>query len=141
MGCGRPGYITCSICSATKYYSHVQRRFGQFSCEPCSKFMKRFLRDPKKFTCFESGQYEFSMHPHLHLLVSFFVFFLLLFMSIFGLCQFLLLLLLLLLLQLVSLPSFLSVTQPRPMLTSYFLLLTSSFFSSSLFFFPARACN
>lgn len=83
MGCGRPGYITCSICSATKYYSHVQRRFGQFSCEPCSKFMKRFLRDPKKFTCFESGQYEFSMHPHLHPyphlhphphLVSFFVF-------------------------------------------------------------------
>lgn len=55
MGCGRPGYITCSICSATKYYSHVQRRFGQFSCEPCSKFMKRFLRDPKKYTCFDAG--------------------------------------------------------------------------------------
>lgn len=55
MGCGRPGYITCSICSATKYYSHVQRRFGQFACEPCSKFMKRFLRDPKKFTCYEAG--------------------------------------------------------------------------------------
>ncbi|RWS04841.1 uncharacterized protein B4U79_16317 [Dinothrombium tinctorium] len=55
MGCGRPGFITCSICNATKYYSHVQRRFGQFSCEPCSKFMKRFLKDPKIFTCMQTG--------------------------------------------------------------------------------------
>lgn len=127
MGCGRPGYITCSICSATKYYSHVQRRFGQFSCEPCSKFMKRFLRDPKKFTCFESGQYQFSMHPHL-LLMSFFpfsppalhVYFWT--MLVFYCCY------------LTCFSSFLSVTQPRPMLASTFFLL---FFS----ILPARACN
>ncbi|KAI1303567.1 hypothetical protein HDE_02110 [Halotydeus destructor] len=63
MGCGRPGYITCSICNATKYYSHVQRRFGQFSCEPCSKFMKRFLRDPKQYTCHEDGHCTIGCAP------------------------------------------------------------------------------
>ena len=55
LGCGKPGYITCSICNATKYYSHVQRRFGQFSCEPCSKFMKKFLKDPKVYYCLANG--------------------------------------------------------------------------------------
>lgn len=57
MGCGKPGFITCSICHATKYYSHVQRRFGQFSCEPCSKFMKKFLKDPKVFYCIGNGKF------------------------------------------------------------------------------------
>lgn len=62
MGCGKPGFITCSICNATKYYSHVQRRFGQFSCEPCSKFMKRFLRDPKVYNCVHSGRHRHRSH-------------------------------------------------------------------------------
>ena len=63
MGCGKPGFITCSICHATKYYSHVQRRFGQFSCEPCSKFMKKFLKDPKVYYCIGNGKF-FSPGSH-----------------------------------------------------------------------------
>ena len=53
---GQPGYITCAICAATKYYAHVQRRYGVFSCEPCSKFFARFIKEPKQFFCARTGQ-------------------------------------------------------------------------------------
>lgn len=77
---GRPGFITCAICNITKYYSHVQRRHGQFSCgtcscceisftsefkvyrfllEPCSKFFGRFLRNPKQYYCPKNGKYVY----------------------------------------------------------------------------------
>lgn len=54
---GRPGSITCAICNVTKYYSHKQRRHGQFSCEPCSKFFGRFLRSPKLYYCSNNGEF------------------------------------------------------------------------------------
>ncbi|XP_054168442.1 uncharacterized protein LOC128965718 [Oppia nitens] len=52
---GQPGVITCAICTQTKFYAHVQRRYGVFSCEPCSKFFARFLRQPKQFFCSQNG--------------------------------------------------------------------------------------
>ena len=52
---GQPGYITCAICETTKYYSHVQRRYGVFSCEPCSKFFARFLKHPQQLFCARIG--------------------------------------------------------------------------------------
>lgn len=50
-----PGTITCAICFTVKYYSHKQRRFGQFSCEPCSKFFASFLRSPRAYFCEHTG--------------------------------------------------------------------------------------
>ena len=50
-----PGTITCAICFTVKYYSHKQRRFGQFSCEPCSKFFASFLRSPRAYFCDYTG--------------------------------------------------------------------------------------
>ncbi|RWS31296.1 Histone-lysine N-methyltransferase MLL-like protein [Leptotrombidium deliense] len=59
---GRPGFITCAICNITKYYSHVQRRHGQYSCEPCSKFFARFCRNPKQFYCSKNGDCPVSVN-------------------------------------------------------------------------------
>nr|XP_027204697.1 putative uncharacterized protein DDB_G0282129 [Dermatophagoides pteronyssinus] len=50
------GFITCLVCNQTKYYSHVQRRYGIFSCEPCFKFFSRFLKEPKHFQCNDNGE-------------------------------------------------------------------------------------
>lgn len=58
---GRPGSITCAVCNVTKYYSHKQRRHGQFSCEPCSKFFSRFLRMPKLYYCDRNGDCSISV--------------------------------------------------------------------------------
>jgi len=52
---GQPGFIVCAICGSQKYYSHVQRRYGVFSCESCSKFFARFLKQPKQLFCVKSG--------------------------------------------------------------------------------------
>ncbi|KAF7490053.1 hypothetical protein SSS_07335 [Sarcoptes scabiei] len=50
------GYIKCSVCNQTKYYSHVQRRYGIFSCEPCFKFFARFIKQPKHFQCYDQDR-------------------------------------------------------------------------------------
>lgn len=55
-----PGDITCAICSVVKFYSHRQRRFGQFSCESCSKFFGNFLRNPSVFLCQNMGWFLYS---------------------------------------------------------------------------------
>ncbi|XP_067129301.1 uncharacterized protein [Centruroides vittatus] len=52
---GQPGTITCAVCRQVKYYSHVQRRFRQFSCEPCGKFFARFVRNPRHYFCPNGG--------------------------------------------------------------------------------------
>lgn len=52
---GQPGTITCAVCRQVKYYSHVQRRFRQFSCEPCGKFFARFVRNPRHYFCSNGG--------------------------------------------------------------------------------------
>ncbi|CAG2112734.1 unnamed protein product, partial [Medioppia subpectinata] len=52
---GQPGSITCAICAQTKFYSHVQRRYGVFSCESCSKFFAKFLKQPKQYFCAQNG--------------------------------------------------------------------------------------
>ncbi|XP_076321290.1 histone lysine N-methyltransferase trithorax isoform X2 [Tachypleus tridentatus] len=52
---GQPGTITCAICGHVKFYSRVQRRFKQFSCESCSKFFSHFIRKPKQLYCSKKG--------------------------------------------------------------------------------------
>lgn len=51
FGSGEPGWIYCEICGRLQWYSHMQRRYGCFSCEPCYKFYKRYLADPKQYKC------------------------------------------------------------------------------------------
>lgn len=69
-----PGTITCAICFTVKYYSHKQRRFGQFSCEPCSKFFASFLRSPRAYFCEHTGNvicFYSSLFPSLFLFFLF----------------------------------------------------------------------
>ncbi|XP_054159228.1 uncharacterized protein LOC128957486 [Oppia nitens] len=49
------GFVTCEVCGLTKYYSHISRRYGVFSCESCAKFFYRYLLKPSKFTCANNG--------------------------------------------------------------------------------------
>lgn len=44
------------ICGAIKFYSHKQRRFGQYSCESCSKFFYYFLKTPNGLFCDNDGK-------------------------------------------------------------------------------------
>lgn len=47
----KSGYITCPVCMCTKFYTTLQRRYGQFSCVGCYRFFKEFFVQPKRFTC------------------------------------------------------------------------------------------
>jgi len=49
------GFVTCEVCGLTKYYSHISRRYGVFSCESCAKFFYRYLLKPSKFVCANNG--------------------------------------------------------------------------------------
>ena len=52
----KSGYITCPVCSCTKFYTTLQRRYGQFSCVGCYRFFKEFFVQPKRFTCPNLGE-------------------------------------------------------------------------------------
>lgn len=47
----RSGYITCEICSSTRFYSYVQRRYGQYTCSACYRHFREFLLKPRVFLC------------------------------------------------------------------------------------------
>lgn len=52
----KSGYITCPVCSCTKFYTTLQRRYGQFSCVGCYRFFKEFFVKPKRYGCPQLGQ-------------------------------------------------------------------------------------
>lgn len=39
----------------TKFYSHISRRYGVFSCESCAKFFYRYSQKPVQYTCLSGG--------------------------------------------------------------------------------------
>lgn len=43
--------MTCAVCNVTRYYSCVQRRYGQFTCVTCYRYFRTFLLKPKKYAC------------------------------------------------------------------------------------------
>lgn len=43
--------MTCEVCGLTKYYSHISRRYGVFSCESCAKFFYRYSQKPVQYNC------------------------------------------------------------------------------------------
>ncbi|KAI1277772.1 hypothetical protein HDE_14586 [Halotydeus destructor] len=47
----KSGYITCPVCTCTKFYTTLQRRYGQFSCVGCYRFFKEFFVRPKRYVC------------------------------------------------------------------------------------------
>jgi hypothetical protein len=51
LSCTRSGYITCPVCNSTRYYTTLQRRYGQFTCVACYRFFKEFFLHPKRFEC------------------------------------------------------------------------------------------
>lgn len=52
----KSGHITCPVCLCTKFYTTLQRRYGQFSCVGCYRFFKEFFVQPKRFTCPNLGE-------------------------------------------------------------------------------------
>ncbi|KAH9392612.1 hypothetical protein TYRP_005694 [Tyrophagus putrescentiae] len=48
---GKGGFVTCEVCDLTRYYSHISRRYGVFSCESCAKFFYRYSQKPVKYSC------------------------------------------------------------------------------------------
>lgn len=59
----RGGYVTCAVCSITKYYASVQRRYGQFTCMGCAKFFGRFLIKPRRYYCTSLGSCPLDLSP------------------------------------------------------------------------------
>nr|XP_027197597.1 uncharacterized protein LOC113791944 [Dermatophagoides pteronyssinus] len=49
------GTVTCEVCGLTKYYSHISRRYGVFSCESCAKFFYRYSQKPVQYKCLYNG--------------------------------------------------------------------------------------
>lgn len=47
----KSGYVNCAVCGVTRFYSCVQRRYGQFTCVTCYRYFRTFLLKPKKFAC------------------------------------------------------------------------------------------
>ena len=45
------GSVTCEVCGLTKFYSHISRRYGVFSCESCAKFFYRYSQKPVPYNC------------------------------------------------------------------------------------------
>ncbi|RWS24988.1 nuclear receptor-like protein [Leptotrombidium deliense] len=54
--CTRSGYITCPVCSSTRFYTTLQRRYGQFTCVACYRFFKEFFINPTKYSCTNLGK-------------------------------------------------------------------------------------
>ena len=52
----KSGYVNCAVCGVTRFYSCVQRRYGQFTCVTCYRYFRTFLLKPKRFACPNLGQ-------------------------------------------------------------------------------------
>ena len=53
---GKSGYVNCAVCGVTRFYSCVQRRYGQFTCVTCYRYFRTFLLKPKKYSCPNLGE-------------------------------------------------------------------------------------
>lgn len=53
---GKSGYVNCAVCGVTRFYSCVQRRYGQFTCVTCYRYFRTFLLKPKKYSCSNLGE-------------------------------------------------------------------------------------
>lgn len=53
---GKSGYVNCAVCGVTRFYSCVQRRYGQFTCVTCYRYFRTFLLKPKKYSCPTLGE-------------------------------------------------------------------------------------
>ncbi|XP_074605129.1 uncharacterized protein LOC141858321 [Brevipalpus obovatus] len=53
---GKSGYVNCAVCGVTRFYSCVQRRYGQFTCVTCYRYFRTFLLKPKKYSCQNLGE-------------------------------------------------------------------------------------
>jgi len=47
----KSGYVNCAVCGVTRFYSCVQRRYGQFTCVTCYRYFRTFLLKPKRYAC------------------------------------------------------------------------------------------
>lgn len=52
----KSGFITCAVCNITRWYSCVQRRYGQYTCVTCYRYFRTFLIKPKKYSCPNLGK-------------------------------------------------------------------------------------
>lgn len=48
-------HITCPVCTGTYFYRSLQRRYGQFACVSCYRFIRAFLLAPARYVCDENG--------------------------------------------------------------------------------------
>lgn len=53
---GKSGYVNCAVCNVTRFYSCVQRRYGQFTCVTCYRFVKQFFDKPERHSCPQLGK-------------------------------------------------------------------------------------
>jgi len=53
---GKSGYVNCAVCKITRFYSCVQRRYGQFTCVTCYRYFKQFFDKPERFSCPNLGK-------------------------------------------------------------------------------------
>ncbi|RWS25184.1 nuclear receptor-like protein [Leptotrombidium deliense] len=47
----KSGYMNCTICGMTRFYSSVQKRYGQNACAACYRYFREFLLKPKVYSC------------------------------------------------------------------------------------------
>lgn len=52
----KSGYVNCAVCGVTRFYSCVQRRYGQFTCVTCYRFFKAFFEKPERYSCPNLGK-------------------------------------------------------------------------------------
>ncbi|XP_053213111.1 uncharacterized protein LOC128396541 [Panonychus citri] len=53
---GKSGYVNCAVCGVTRFYSCVQRRYGQLTCVTCYRYFREFSVKPKKYSCPSLGE-------------------------------------------------------------------------------------
>uniref|UniRef100_T1KNF2 Nuclear receptor domain-containing protein n=1 Tax=Tetranychus urticae TaxID=32264 RepID=T1KNF2_TETUR len=53
---GKSGYVNCAVCGVTRFYSCVQRRYGQLTCVTCYRYFRTFMVKPKKYSCPTLGE-------------------------------------------------------------------------------------
>lgn len=52
----KSGYVNCAVCNVTRFYSCVQRRYGQFTCVTCYRYFRSFMLQPKRYSCPRLGE-------------------------------------------------------------------------------------
>lgn len=52
----KSGYVNCAVCNVTRYYSCVQRRYGQYTCVTCYRYFKTFFEKPERYSCPNLGK-------------------------------------------------------------------------------------